>query len=212
MLDTALVALTTTAALIFNLPHEKPKEVLASHEISLKERTPGGGSMSDVMADNILLTLAYLNNDELDPKNVNWSKVRENRTVEFSLMPNQAFAYHEGYLEEYKDKIVKTTNARFSGDQGFKHDGYLMGDGVCHLASLIYWVALDAKLDTKAPVNHDFMLIPGIDKKYGVSIYHMPGSDAVNAMQNLYIKNNLDSEVTFEFKKERDILRVNVIK
>jgi len=74
-----------------------------------------------------------------------------------------------------------------------------MGDGVCHLASLMSWVAKDANLEVNTPTNHDFMSIPGIDRQYGTSIYFMPGSKDANAKQNLYIKNTLTNPILFKF-------------
>lgn len=172
---------------------------LASQEINLAERTPGGGYMSDIMADNILLNLAYLNDEVADPKNINWDEVRKSRIIEFKLEPGKVFTFHEDYFLKYDGLVTKTTNARFNFEQGFKHDGYLMGDGVCHLASLINWVAKDAGLKTEVPANHDFMPIPGIAREHGVAVYFMPGSKDANARQNLYITNTKDSTVIFKF-------------
>src|SRR3989338_1540439 len=112
--------------------------------------------------------------------------------------------------DEYKDKVVKTTKAHFNSQEGFKTDGYLFGDGVCHLASLLYWVAKDAGLDAKAPTNHDFMAIPEIDKQYGVSIYSNPQSKGSNSQQNLYITNNKGKPVTFKFDYGQDKLKVSI--
>ncbi len=203
----AAVSILTLAA----IPNTNPQIELASQEINLAERTPGGGYMSDIMADNILLNLAYLNNEVSDPKNINWDDVRKSRTIEFRLKQGEIFAFHEDFLPEYESKVALTTKARFNYEQGFKHDGYLMGDGVCHLASLMNWVAKDAGLKTDVPTNHDFMAIPGIAKEYGVALYFMPGLKEANARQNLYITNNKEKEVIFKFIIEGKNLELKIL-
>lgn len=203
----AAISFLTLAA----IPNTTPPVELASQQIDLAERTPGGGSMSDIMADNILLNLAYLNNEISDPKAINWDEVRKSRTIEFKLRGGEVFAYHEDFLPEYEGKVALTTNGRFSYEQGFKYDGYLMGDGVCHLASLMNWVAKDAVLKTDVPTNHDFMPIPGIEREHGVAIYFMPGSKEANARQNLYITNTKDKDVIFRFVIEEKNLELKIL-
>ncbi len=201
MFTTTVPVFITSAILAFNMASTTlpATQTLSDHEIRLDQRVEGGGFMSDTMADNILLNLAYLNHESIDPKNVDWSKVRANRTVSFKLQPNQTFAFQEDVLPEYEGKVALTTNAHFSFNEGFKFDGYLVGDGVCHLASLINWVAKDANLAVVALTNHDFMPIPGIDRQYGTAIYFQPGTKESNARQNLYITNTLDHPVEFDF-------------
>ena len=92
-----------------------------------------------------------------------------------------------------------TTNAHFNYQDGFKSDGYLTGDGVCHLASLMYWAAKDAGLTAYAPTSHDFAIINGVPREYGVSIYSVPDDFDTSARQNLYIQNNLNFPVAFIF-------------
>lgn len=77
------------------------------------------------------------------------------------------------------------------------------------MASLIYWVAKDARLDTKAPTNHDFMVIPEIDKQYGVSIYSNPFSKGSYQMQNLYVTNNKQKPIIFKFEYNGEKLKVS---
>lgn len=166
--------------------------VLSSHEISLENRYPIK-SVSDVFKFNILHTLDRMGGSE------------------FILDPGKTFAFHDDVLPEYKDRVVKTTNAHFNGQEGFKTDGYLFGDGVCHLASLIYWVAKDAGLNAKAPTNHDFMPIPEIERQYGVSIYSNPNSKGANSQQNLYITNNKPNPVEFKFEYKDDKLKLEVV-
>lgn len=66
------------------------------------------------------------------------------------------------------------------------------------------WVAKDAsfysnnKIEVTAKVNHDFAPVPDIPREYGTSIYYSPdGGNSQN--QNLYIKNNSQQEVIFNF-------------
>lgn len=142
---------------------------------------------------------------------INWEEINKPFEYEFKLKPYETFAYHEDVKEKYKNSLVKTTIAHFNAEDGFLTDGYLYGDGVCHLASLIYWVALDAGLLTEAPTNHDFAAIPDIAKKYGVSIYYNPGSLSANARQNLYITNNRAKTVSFKFEYRNNTLKVSAI-
>lgn len=180
-----------------------PEQVLSSHEISLEKR------YYPVQKDNILLNLAYMEGRVTNK--VNWDEIKKPFSYQFRLEPSKTFAYHDDVLNEYKSTLVKTTQAHFNSQEGFKTDGYLFGDGVCHLASLIYWVAKDANLDTKAPTNHDFMAIPEIDKQYGVSIYSNPLSKGSHQMQNLYITNNKDKAITFKFEYNGDKLKASIL-
>ncbi len=186
-----------------------PEHVIASHEVSLQDRYPVQ-SVSDVFKDNILLNLAYME-DKVKSSEINWDEIKKPFKYEFKLEPNKTFAFHDDLLDQYKDKVVKTAGAHFNSQEGFKTDGYLFGDGVCHLASLIYWVAKDAGLDANAPTNHDFMAIPEIDKQYGVSIYSNPASKGSNAQQNLYITNNKGKAITFKFEYNGEKLKTSVV-
>ena len=174
------------------------QKYLASEAISLEKRYENK-YVNDVFKDNILLNMAYLGGKVTKKEDINWREIEKPLAYKFALAPKETFAFHEDVLPQYKDTLVKTTNARFNYDDGFKSDGYLMGDGVCHLASLIYWVSKNAGLDAYAPTNHNFAVIPEIDGKYGVSIYKMPGNLIANAMQNLYVTNNKENMVVFEF-------------
>ncbi len=174
------------------------QSVRAERTFSLQNRYPVQ-SVSDIFRDNILLTLSYMDGDVSNKDQINWSNVTEKQTYSFTLKPGEVFAFHDSVLPEYEGKVVKTMNAHFNYSDGFKTDGLLYGDGVCHLASFLYWVALDAGLTTKAPTNHDFMAIPEVPKEYGVSIYFSPDSAGRSEPQNLYIENTLDKEITFTF-------------
>ena len=184
--------------------------ILASHQVSLENRYPVK-SVSDVFKDNILLNLAYMDGRVKTASDINWTELEKPASFAFSLEPGKTFAFHDDVLDTYKDSLVKTTQAHFNSQEGFKTDGYLFGDGVCHLASIIYWVAKDAGLAANAPTNHDFMPIPEIDKQYGVSIYSNPLSKGSNAQQNLYITNNNNKVITFKFEYDGTNLKVSAV-
>lgn len=185
---------------------------IAEHSISLNNRQPDA-YVNGVFKDNILLSLAYLSGNVKSIKDINWDEIRRPQTFEFKLEKGQAFAFHDNVLPEFKDRVVRTTNAHFNYNDGFKSDGYLTGDGVCHLASLIYWVAKDANLDTKAPTNHNFMSINEISKEYGVSIYNSGVfGNSGDAIQNLYIANNQDKQVTIRFVFDGVNLKTSIFK
>lgn len=182
---------------------------LASEKISLEKRYDNQ-YVNGIFKDNILLNISYLSGKITKKEDIKWDEVVKPVKYRFTLSPNKTFAFHEDVLEKYRDTVVKTTNARFNYDDGFKSDGYLVGDGVCHLASLMYWVAKQAGLDAYAPANHNFRQIPEIDREFGVAIYKIPGSNAANAIQNLYITNNKAHDVVFEFNYENSELRLSI--
>ena len=197
---------------ISNLTVSQVKDVtLAEKSISLANRY-GNEYVNNVFKDNILLTLEYLGGGVKQKSDIDWAKVESPKHVEFSLAPSDRFAFHDQILADYKENVVKSTNAHFNYQDGFKSDGYLMGDGVCHFASLIYWAAKDASLDVYAPTNHNFATINEIPKEYGVSIYALPNAFSVSANQNLYIKNNLDKTVNFVFDFDGINLSLKIIK
>ncbi len=184
----------------------KPQDILASHQFSLEDRYQVA-SVNNVFKENILLSLAYLRGiSKTTP--VDWSEVNKPFHFELTLKPGQVFAFHDSVLPQYKGKEGYTTHAHFDYQEGFLSDGYLYGDGVCHLASLIYWVAKDAGLDTNAPTNHDFAVIPDVPKEYGVAIYYAPGEESTSANENLYITNNKDKEISFVFDFDGNDLKV----
>lgn len=182
-------------------------EVIASHIMPMNDRY-GNTFVNDVFKDNILLTLHYFNADVKSAKDIDWNKIESNMHYEFTLNPGEGFAFHDKIAKEFAQNIVKTGNAHFNFNDGFKSDGYLTGDGVCHLASIIYWVAKDAGLKAIAPTNHDFARIPDVPREYGVAIYTNPFG-AGGEMQNLYITNTKDKPVTFMFDYDGTNLKVN---
>lgn len=177
---------------------------LASHSFSLEDRY-GNSFVNTVFKDNILLTLNYMDGAVKNKSEINWDSVEEPFNYAFTLNPGQEFAFHDTTLSEYSKNVAKTTNAHFNWAEGFKYDGDLTGDGVCHLASLIYWTAKDAGLTAYAPSNHNFAKIPDVPKEYGVAIM------SPNPLGNLYIIDSLDKPVTFSFNYDGTTLTVSVI-
>jgi len=182
---------------------------MASHEMSLEDRY-GNAYVNDVFKDNILLTLRYLEGSVTEADKISWEAIKKPFKYEFSLKPKEMFAFHNTILPEYADSIVKTTNAHFNYQDGFKSDGYLFGDGVCHLASLIYWVAKDAGLEAVSLVNHNFASVPQIPREYGVSISFRPNETYRSALQNLYITNNKGIPISFVFEYDGENLKIGV--
>ncbi len=211
MLNTLFIGVTLTLFPIIQLPDWKYSEkTLATHEISLSNRQPSS-YVNGVFKDNILLNIDYLSGVVQPPTQMNWYMVRQPKMVEFKLNPNETFAFHDDVLSQYQGAVTKTTNAHFNSTEGFKSDGYLVGDGVCHLASLINWTARDAGLISYAPTNHNFANIAEIPKQYGTSIYYYPGRAYTNQKQNLYVTNNFQKTITFRFEYKGDKLKVTIV-
>ena len=183
-------------------PVNKPEPVstpiqLASRTISLNDRY-GSPSVNDVFKYNILLTLGYMDGLVSAKDQISVSEVEKPFHYEFSLDPGERFAFHDQMLPEYAKKVVKTTNGHFNYQEGFKSDRHLTGDGVCHLASLIYWVAKEAGLSAYAPSNHNFASIPDVPKEYGVAVY-VRTDTGEGAYSNLYIINDGPRPIKFVF-------------
>ncbi len=210
MIDTITHTVAATSALMTTAFIQPQTEVLAQRHISLNNRY-AVPSVNEVFKDNILLNMAYMSERVKDNKNIRFEEVKHPFHYEMTLQPNQSFAYHEDVLPQYKGTISKTTNAHFNALEGFKSDGYLVGDGVCHLASLINWVAKDGGLEVYAPANHDFAAIPEIPREYAIAIYNQPGSPYIGAMQNLYIKNNKSKAIRFVFEYNNDVLKLTLV-
>lgn len=198
-------------SLLTAVPNGQPSEhLLAEKEISLEKRYENK-FVNDVFKDNILLNIAYMEGKIAKKDEIDWKEVKKPFKYRFQLPSGKTFSFHEDVLPKYRDSVVLTTKAHFNFQEGFKSDGYLTGDGVCHLASLIYWAAKSAKLDAYAPTNHDFAQIPQISKEYGVSIYNVPGQTSSNEMQNLYITNNLKNPVLFKFDYNGEELKISIL-
>lgn len=202
--------------LLFNMPAfvpEQQPEIVATRSMSLTNRAMPGSFMNEVMKENILLTVAHMRGIVPDSANVPWSEVTKPFTYTFELKPGETYAFQKDALPGYEGSITKTIDVNFGAEDGYKHDGYLMGDGVCHLASLLYWAAKDAGIESVAPTNHDFRSIPEIPREYGVSIYSMPGNPTGNAQQNLYVKNDTGTSIQFEIiYNDKQELTVKVLK
>lgn len=194
-----------TAQVNINTNHQ-----LASHEFSLNKRYENS-FVNDVFKDNILLVTAYTSGQKVNPANIDWNKLEKPFQYNLVLKPGETFAFHDDVLPKYQGKVTKTTNSHFNFQEGFKSDGYLTGDGVCHLASLLYWVAKDAGLDALAPTRHDFAPVPQVPREFGVSIYNYPGKSQSNEVQNLYITNNKDKEITFQFDFDGEKLSIKAV-
>lgn len=184
-------------------------QVLAEKSLDLTTRNEDPW-VSEVMADNILLTLHYLKEDL--KKEVVWEEIRKPFSASFALEPGEVFAFHQDILPEFEEKAVKTTGATFHSDQGFKSDGYLFGDGVCHLASLMNWVAVEAGLRVGAAVNHDFWPVPGVPQEFGTAIYYLEGSSSSSQLQNLYLENVFDFPVEFVFIVDNQQVELRVLR
>lgn len=177
--------------------------VLAQEQFSLQKRYANAW-VNDVFKDNILLTLSRMDGS-VD------TSVTKPRTFTLTLSPGELFAFHEDVLDQYKGKPIKTMKSHFNYSDGFKSSGLLYGDGVCHLASLLYRTAKNAGLDAYAPTNHDFATIPEVPREFGVSIYYMPNQTSTNARQNLYITNTKNNPIQFVFTNDGTNLSVRII-
>lgn len=211
----ALIPLTFNSLLGFDgsqlFLNPTPKDqILAYREMSLENRQ-ADRFVNDVFKKNILLNIAYLEGRVSKASDIKWEEIEKPFQYEFKLEPNKTFAFHSDVKEVYKNSLIKTTNAHFNGAEGFKTDGYLFGDGVCHLASLINWAAKDAGLSVEAPTNHNFANIPDVPEEYGVSIYSNPAAKGSNIRQNLYITNNKNKIISFKFQYQDGKLKVSVV-
>lgn len=212
---TNLIATILTSLLLGVNPNILPanlqeeKILLSERQLSLENRY-AVKSVNEVMKKNILLNMAYLQGTVSKKSDINWDEVTSTFHFEKVLNPGSTFAYHEIVRQEYLTNLAFTTNAQFNASDGFLSDGYLYGDGVCHLASLINWAALDAGLKTVVPKDHRSVArIPDIPDDYGVSIY-MNRAAGTGANNNLYITNTKDKPVTFHFEYDGTDLKVYV--
>lgn len=203
-MNNILSNIIATAMILFQNPAGGlPPKAISEVSYSLANRY-SNTFVNDVFSDNILLTVFYMGKKVDKNKPIDWEAVKSDWTIKFSLKPGDTFAFHDAVLDKYKGKVALTTNAHFNSQEGFKSDGYLIGDGVCHLASFMYVAAKKAELEVEAPTSHDFAVIPNIEKKDGVSIY------SESTLQNLYITNNKANEITFVFTHKSDVLTIEV--
>lgn len=191
------------------MPEKPSVKVLSEVKYSLANRY-SDKYVNNVFSDNILLTLAYMNGKVKEGEQIPWNMVKSSGVKTLVLKPGQTFAFHDEVLEKYKGKVDVTTNAHFNSSQGFKSDGWLVGDGVCHLASFMYVAAIKAGLLSEAPTRHDFAPIPDVPKKQGVSIFYSPNNPSSSTLQNLYITNNQAKTIAFVFDHAKDNLNIKV--
>lgn len=180
-----------------NVLVEKPviRQVIQEKTLDLTIRPEGFG-------ENILIALHYLKGDYGPSTSL---RIKEPFEVAMALLPGQVFAFHPNVLPEFADPAI-TFNSYFLTTEGYKSVFGLGGNGVCHLASLINWAALEAGLEVTALADHDFFPIPGIDKKWGVSIM------SSDKRQNLYVRNNLETPVIFYFEANSDSVSLKILK
>ena len=176
---------------------------LATRSLSLADRYDND-FVNGIFKDNILLAMNYLDGAVKSKNDVNWDEVEKPFHYEFTLDPGQEFAFHDSTLPNYSLNVVKTMNTHFMWNEGYKSDGFLVGDGVCHLASIIYWAAKDAGLTSYAPSNHNFAKINDVPKEYGVAIM------SPSPLGNLYITNSKDKPITFAFDYDGTNLVVKI--
>jgi len=184
--------------------------VLAVKTMSLDNRYPEQ-SVNKIFKENILLATAYMRGEKRTGA-IDSNSIDKPFHYEITLHKGEVFAFHDDVLPQYSGKVVATTHAHFNGKEGFKSDGYLTGDGVCHLASLIDFTAQSAGLNVFAPTSHDFANIPDVPKEYGVGIYSVPSEPMVNAQHNLYVTNTLSQDIKMVFDYHNSMLKVSIVK
>ena len=179
-------------------------ETLSSRTLDLKIRS-SFPTVNEGFSDNILLSLHYLNGEKFFAGNVDWEEVRKPLSVSFVLSSDEVFAFHDTVLPQYQNPAV-TMNSNFSMKDGYKFVAGLPGSGVCHLATLMTWVAKEAGLEVTALANHDFAPVKGVERKYGTSI------KSFSPTQNLYIKNTTEVPLVFEFMASEDSVVFSILK
>ena len=207
-----IFALPASTLALFNLTNllEQPKEVVLSElNYSLKNRHDDA-FVNEVFVDNILLTLNYLSGEIKVGEKFSWQEVKKYDSSQLILKPGETFAFHDTVDEKYKDKVKITTKAHFNSREGFKSDGYLVGDGVCHLASFLEVAAQKAGLMVEAPTNHNFAKINDVAWEDGVSIFYSPGNALSSAQQNLYVTNTKGKTIAFVFTHKDQGLNIKV--
>lgn len=209
-MNNAILGIVTAVTIMLSgQPVVPQNKVLTEANYSLTNRY-SNTYVNDVFTDNILLTLAYMGGKVKKGENIAWDNVEKPGTNSLVLKPGESFAFHDTVLPKYKDSVKLTTNAHFNSFEGFKSDGWLVGDGVCHLASFMYAVAKQAGLTAEAPTNHDFAKIPDVPRELSVSIYYMPDNPGSSTLQNLYITNTFSKTIAFVFTHDKSNLNIKV--
>ncbi len=182
---------------LINQVADREKGFLAQNSLDLTNRDENK-EINEIFTDNILLNLYYFA-----------GKISDD--FSFVLPSGAVFAFHKNILPEYEKGLVMTVGSQFSAEQGFKKAYGIHGNGVCHLASLMNWTASEAGLEVIAKRNHDFSPIPGVPREYGTLISYEEGSKE-SKEKNLYIKNNFDFPVIFQFKLEKKKIKLRILK
>lgn len=183
---------------------------LGQRELSLANRH-ANSRVNEIFKNNILLNLAYLNGTVTSKADLDWNNVSQMKDFSFTLQPGETFAYHDHVLAKYQDSLAITTKSHFSAAEGYLFSGFLYGDGVCHLASVINWAAQDAGLEVVRTKAHSIAKIPDVPDEYGVSIYTIAGQKNSGVNNNLYISNNKTQPVEFRFSVVGETLIVEVV-
>ena len=213
-----IIGICVFASLIVNVNAAGLRPPVSSHpseqelsvrSMSLNDRYPQPG-VNAVFRENILLALSYLAGKVPDPTHISWQEVNKPSQFGITLSPGEVFAFHDKVLQQFLGYKLLVSHAHFSASDGFLSDGYLYGDGVCHLASLLNWAARDAGLTVVAPTKHDFAVIPDIPAAYGTAIYTAPAEPEASALQNLYIENTFKEPARFVFEYSNNDLKVSI--
>ena len=96
-----------------------PNVVLATHSFSLEDRY-GNTFVNDVFKDNILLTLAYMDGSVKAKGDISWDKVSPLSATNLPFCPGRNLLSMIRLYPIYKGDVVKTTNAHFNWNDGFK--------------------------------------------------------------------------------------------
>lgn len=211
LLTLAFISVLATQSAGFFPSSDTHIQTLSDKQYSLADRY-ADAFVNTVFDKNILLTLAYMRGAAQTGQPVDWGKVKENFTYTMMLQPGKTYAFHDEVLPQYKSILEQTSNAHFDTTQGFISDGWLVGDGVCHLASFMNVAAKAAGLSVSAPTPHDFAAIPDVSRADGVAIYYSQSDPTASALQNLYITNTFKEPVAFVFTYKNDILDIRVEK
>jgi hypothetical protein len=205
LFNTATPSSFLTAGQAGILVEKNQKVLLASESLDLSYRYPVE-SVSKGFKENILVNLYHFSQIGSDTpyEGIGSLEAQEKLPDTFSitLKPNEVFAFHDKILAQYKEDKVLAPKSKYGSRDGYLLISGLYGNGVCHLATLMNWVASETDLEVTALTRHDFAKIPGTDPKLGTSISYGNSPER----QNLYIKNNKPSSVVLEFKIEGDNL------
>lgn len=184
---------------------QNKKVILASETMDLSYRYPVE-SVSKGFKENILVNLYHFSkiNSGVDERGTetNNSQVDVPSNFAITLNPGEVFAFHDKISSEFsKDKVI-TPNSGYGANDGYILISGLYGNGVCHLATLMNYVAQKAGVEVVALTRHDFAAIPGFDREYGTSISYGNCPER----QNLYIKNNKEYPLDLGFTLAGDNL------